>query len=113
AEFAETAGANAAPGFERAYSEDSRDPQIALAYGKSLLAQGEIGAAIFIFETHVQAGNPSLELRDHYAKALLAANRLIDAEALVLLLFDENLVLIVQLIALCGHIICSTNVDQV
>jgi len=105
AEFAETAGANAAPWFERAYSEDSRDPQIALAYGKSLLAQGEIGAAIFIFETHVQAGNPSLELRDHYAKALLAANRLIDAEALVWQLFEQNPTRIHQVVTLIGAMV--------
>src|SRR5437899_7286200 len=105
AEFAETAGANAAPWFERAYSEDSRDPQIALAYGKSLLAQGEIGAAIFIFETHVQAGNPSLELRENYAKALLAANRLIDAEALVWQLFQQNPTRIHQVVTLIGAMV--------
>ena len=42
--------------------------------------QGQIGAAIFIFEPHVIAGNPSLELRDYYSQALLAANRLATEE---------------------------------
>ncbi len=105
ADFAETAGANAAPWFERAYSEDSRDPQIALAYAKSLLTQGEIGAAIFIFETHIQAGNSSLELRDQYAKALLAANRLIDAEPLIWQLFEQNPTRIHQVVTLIGAMV--------
>src|SRR5216683_5562712 len=105
AEFAEVAGANAAPWFERAYSEDSRDPQIALAYAKSLLTQGEIGAAIFIFETHVQAGDGSLELRDNYAKALLAANRLIDAEPLIWQLFEQNPTRIHQVVTLIGAMV--------
>ncbi len=105
AEFAEAAGANAAPWFERAYSEDSRDPQIALAYAKSLLTQGEIGAAIFIFETHVQAGDASLELRDNYAKALLAANRLIDAEPLIWQLFEQNPTRIHQVVTLIGAMV--------
>ena len=74
AELAEAAGADASQYFERAYQEDPSDPRIALAYGKSLLIQGQIGAAIFIFEPHIIAGNPSLELRDYYSQALLAAS---------------------------------------
>src|SRR5438309_4667309 len=50
AELAEAAGADASQYFERAYGEDPSDPRIALAYGRSLLAQGQTGAAIFIFE---------------------------------------------------------------
>ena len=64
--------------------------RIALAYGNSLLSQGQIGAAIFIFEPHVMAGNPSLELHDSYAHALLAANRLAEAEPFVWALFEQN-----------------------
>ena len=43
-----------------------------MAYGKSLLSRGEAGAAIFIFEPLVHAGDASLELRDLYAQALLS-----------------------------------------
>src|SRR6201984_120482 len=50
AELAEASGQDASQYHERAYSEDASDPRIALAYGKSLLRQGQIGAAIFIFE---------------------------------------------------------------
>src|SRR6202021_628620 len=38
-------GGDPAPWYERAYQEDSSDEVIALAYGKSLLGQGQIGAA--------------------------------------------------------------------
>ncbi len=50
AQMAEASGANSAQWFERAYTEDATDAQIALAYGKSLMAQGEVGAAIFVLE---------------------------------------------------------------
>jgi diguanylate cyclase (GGDEF)-like protein len=90
AELTEASGTNAAQWFERAYTEDSSDPKIALSYGRSLLAQGQMGAAIFVLEPHVSAGNPSLELRDTYAKALLAANRLTEAEPFLWQIFEQN-----------------------
>src|SRR6266550_1512003 len=86
----ETAGGSAAQWFERAYSEDSSDTGIALAYGKNLLAQGQAGAAIFVLEPHVSKGGQSPELLECYAKALLAANRLTEAEPLVWQLFEQN-----------------------
>src|SRR5262252_3584606 len=69
AELTAAGGGNAAQWFERAYSENPSDAKNAIAYGKSLLGQGEAGAAIFIFEPLVP-GNSSLELRDLYAQAL-------------------------------------------
>src|SRR5438309_7624275 len=107
AELAEAAGADASQYFERAYGEDPSDPRIALAYGRSLLAQGQIGAAIFIFEAHVIAGNPSLELRDYYSQALLAANRLAEAEPLVWQLFEQNPGRLQQVVTLIGQMIDS------
>src|SRR4051794_14918915 len=50
AQLTTTEGGDAAQWYERAYQEDSSDPSIALAYGKSLLVQGQVGAAIFILE---------------------------------------------------------------
>src|SRR5262249_27735916 len=90
AEFAENAGGNAAQWFERAYSEDSTDPQIALAYGKSLLAQGQVGAAIFVLEPQMTTPSASQEMREIYVKALLAANRLTEAEPLLWQMFELN-----------------------
>jgi len=90
AELTQTSGGNSAPWIERAYGEDPADPQIALAYSKNLLEQGQLGAAIFVLEAHVNAGSSSEELRDTYAKALLATNRLNDVEPVLWQLFEDN-----------------------
>src|SRR5882724_6998344 len=90
ADITETAGGNAAQWFERAYSENPTDPKNAIAYGKSLLGQGEAGAAIFIFEPMVQSGNTAADLRDLYAQALLAAGRCLDCEPLIWQMFEQN-----------------------
>jgi tetratricopeptide (TPR) repeat protein len=90
AEITEASGANAAQWFERAYAEDSSDTKIALGYGKSLVGQGQVGAAIFVLEPLAKASDASLELRDTYVKALMSVNRLTDAEPLVWQLFQQN-----------------------
>jgi diguanylate cyclase (GGDEF)-like protein len=98
-------GGDPAQWYERAYQEDSSDEAIALAYGKSLLSQGQIGAAIFILEPQVNAGKTSLILRDIYAEALLAAGRYADAEPLVWQLFEENPSRMSQVTALIGQLV--------
>jgi diguanylate cyclase (GGDEF)-like protein len=90
AELTQTSGGNSAPWIERAYAEDPADPQIALAYSKNLLEQGQLGAAIFVLEAQVNAGSSSEEMRDTYAKALLATNRLNDVEPVLWQLFEDN-----------------------
>ncbi|HXY09415.1 MAG TPA: diguanylate cyclase [Terriglobales bacterium] len=90
AEQTRVAGGNSAPWVERAYAEDPSDPQIALAYGKAMLEQGQADAAIFAMEAHVIAGSVPDEVRQTYAQALLAANRLSDAEAIIWQLFEAN-----------------------
>ncbi|HXY48784.1 MAG TPA: diguanylate cyclase [Terriglobales bacterium] len=105
AELAEAGGQDAAQYYERGYAEDPSDPRIALAYGKSLLAQGQVGASIFILEPHVLAGNPSIELREHYAQALLSANRLSEAEPFVWQLFEQNPNRLQQVAGLIGQLV--------
>jgi diguanylate cyclase (GGDEF)-like protein len=90
AQLAQASGGKPAQWMERAYAEDPADPQIALGYSRNLLEQGQVGAAIFVLEAQVKTGSPSEELRDTYAKALLAANRLSEAEPLMWQLFEEN-----------------------
>lgn len=96
-------GGDPAQWYERAYQEDASDPEIALAYGKSLLAQGQAGAAIFIFEPQLNAGQATTELRDAYATALMAAGRSAEAEPLVWELFEQNPARVQQVIALVGQ----------
>jgi diguanylate cyclase (GGDEF)-like protein len=90
AQLAQSSGGDSAQWIERAYAEDPADPRIALEYSKNLLEQGQLGAAIFVLESQVSAGSSSEELRETYAKALLDANRLSDAEPVQWQLFEEN-----------------------
>jgi tetratricopeptide (TPR) repeat protein len=104
AELAKASGGNAASWMERAYAEDPTDPQIALGYSQNLIEQGQAGAAIFVLEPLAIGGSPSEELRDIYAKALLAADRLSDAIPVTWQLFEENpsrIQEIANLIGLC------------
>lgn len=88
ADLAKASGGNPAQWVERAYSEDPSDPQIALAYSRGLLEQGQAGAAIFVLDALVNSGSASEEMRDIYGKSLLAANRLNDAEPILWSLFE-------------------------
>jgi diguanylate cyclase (GGDEF)-like protein len=72
-----------------------------------LLSRGESGAAIFIFEPLVQAGDASLELRDLYAQALLAADRCVDSEPLIWQMFEQNPARMHQVVNLIGKMIDS------
>jgi diguanylate cyclase (GGDEF)-like protein len=105
AELTEAAGGSASAWFERAYTENPADSKTAVAYGKSLLAQGEAGAAIFIFEPLVHSGEASLELRDLYAQALLTANRCLDSEPLIWQMFEQNPARMHQVVSLIGKMI--------
>jgi diguanylate cyclase (GGDEF)-like protein len=104
AHLAAAAGSDPAQWYERAYQEDSSDEEITLAYGKSLLGQGQVGAAIFILEAQVNAGKNSPQLREIYAEALLAAGRYADAEPLVWQLFEQNPNRMPQVTALIGQL---------
>jgi diguanylate cyclase (GGDEF)-like protein len=104
AQLAAAAGDDAAHWYERAYQEDSSDEEITLAYGKTLLAQGQVGAAIFVLEPQVNAGKTSPEMRDVYTEALLAAGRYADAEPLVWQRFEQNPNRIQQVTALIGQL---------
>ncbi len=107
AKLAAEAGTDPAQWYERAYQEDAGDETIALAYGKSLLVQGQVGAAIFILEPQVIAGKNSPQLREIYAEALLAAGRYAEAEPLVWELFEQNPNRIGQLTGLIGQLMDS------
>jgi diguanylate cyclase (GGDEF)-like protein len=107
AELAEAAGSDASQWFERAYTENPSDSKVAMAYGKSLLARGEAGAAIFIFEPLVHAGDAPLDLRDLYAQALLLAGRCVDSEPLIWQLFEQNPARMHQVVSLIGKMIDS------
>jgi GGDEF domain-containing protein len=105
AELTEQSGGTPAAWYERAYQADGTNPKIALAYGRSLLVQGEAGAAIFVLTPLLNEGTPSNELRDVYAGALLAAGRFKDAEPHVMALFEQNPTRLPQVTQLIGNMI--------
>ncbi len=101
-QMAESAGGNAAQWYERAYTEDTTDPQLALAYARILLSQGQAPAVIFIVQPFITSGSFSTELRDVYAKALLATNQLAEAEPYVWQQFEENQAMLPEVAYLIG-----------
>jgi diguanylate cyclase (GGDEF)-like protein len=104
AQLAAAGGGEPGQWYERAYQEDSSDEEITLAYGKSLLGQGQVGAAIFVLAPQVNAGKSSPQLREIYCEALLAAGRYAEAEPLLWQLFEENPRLMPQVTALIGQL---------
>jgi tetratricopeptide (TPR) repeat protein len=111
AQFASADGTDAAQWHERAYQEDSSDPAVALAYGRSLLTQNQAGAAIFILEPQLNVGQPTVELRDTYADALLAVGRYAEAEPIVWQLFEQNPTRVQQVIGLIGKLLDAEEDD--
>ena len=111
AQLAAAEGTDTAQWYERAYQEDASDQEVALAYGKSLLAQGQVGAAIFILEPQLNAGEVTPALRETYADALVAAGRFADAEPLVWQLFEANPARVQQVIALVGNLLDAEQQD--
>ncbi len=105
-------GGDAAQWYERAYQEDSSDQSIALAYAKSLLSKGQVGAAIFILEPQLNSGQVTPEFRETYADALVAAGRFAEAEPLVWQLFEQNPARVQQVIGLIGSFIDGEQDDE-
>ena len=111
AQLAAADGADPAQWYERAYQEDASDQNIAISYGKCLLGQGQVGAAIFILEPQLNSGQVTPELRETYATALIAAGRYAEAEPLVWQLFEANPSRVQQVITLIGNLLDSDQED--
>jgi len=105
-------GGDASQWFERAYQEDASDQSIALAYAKSLLTKGQVGAAIFILEPQINAGPVEAEFRETYCDALVAAGRYSEAEPLVWSLFEQNPARVQQVISLIGSFLDGEQEDE-
>jgi len=105
-------GGDSAQWYERAYQEDASDQSIALAYAKSLLAKGQVGAAIFILEPQINAGPVPQEFREAYADSLVAAGRFAEAEPLVWTLFEQNPARVQQVIGLIGSFLDGSLEDE-
>ena len=105
-------GGDPAQWYERAYQEDASDQSIALAYAKTLLAKGQVGAAIFILEPQINAGPVPQDFRETFADALVAAGRYAEAEPLVWSLFEQNPARVQQVIGLIGSFLDGEQDDD-
>ncbi len=105
-------GGDAAQWYERAYQEDASDQSIALAYAKSLLTKGQVGAAIFILEPQMNSGPVTPEFREAYADALAGAGRFAEAEPLVWQLFEANPARVQQVIGLIGSFLDGEQEEE-
>lgn len=86
----QAAGSDAFAWFERAHLLDGKNPAVALAYGRALLRKRAPDKVIEVLAPFANAGDASAEMRDVYADALLAANKLVDAEPFIWSLFERN-----------------------
>jgi len=112
AQAAAAEGGDSSQWYERAYQEDSTDQGIALAYARSLLAKGQVGAAIFILEPQMNSGQVLPEFRETYCDALVAAGRFGEAEPLVFSLFEQNPARVQQVISLIGSFLDGGQDDE-
>jgi diguanylate cyclase (GGDEF)-like protein len=86
----EKGGGDAFAWYERAHSHDSSNPDIAFAYGRTLLQKGDAARAITILAPFANTADARIDIREIYAKALLADKRLVEAEPFIWHLFERD-----------------------
>jgi diguanylate cyclase (GGDEF)-like protein len=84
------AGDDPLPWYRRAHEMNAGNGDVALAYGKALHERGEMAEAIAVLEPFATAENGRMEEREAYARALMAANRLTEAEPVLWELFQGD-----------------------
>jgi diguanylate cyclase (GGDEF)-like protein len=104
------AGGNPVAILERGYQLDSSNKQLAIAYGASLVDNAKADAAIGILQPLATMADASPEAREPYARALLGANRPLEAEPFLWELFEkepakqlENLGLVIGALITAEH----------
>lgn len=86
----EKAGGNAAQWYERAYIRDAGNPGAAFGHGYALLCSGDYHKAMQVLEPLANYASSPVEARDAYAKALLGAGRLEEAEPVLWKLYEAD-----------------------
>lgn len=76
--------------YERAYSLDGSNQDAALAHGRALTEQGKAEAAIPVLEPLASFADSQPQYREAYARALLGAKRILDAEPFIWELFQKD-----------------------
>src|SRR5213075_1788394 len=90
ADLEKKAGTNPLATLQRGYSLDTANTPLAIAYGTSLVENKKSADAITILEPLATMANASPEAREPYARALIGANRPLEAEPFVWDLFEKD-----------------------
>jgi diguanylate cyclase (GGDEF)-like protein len=91
--------------YRRALAHDGNNLHAAVSCARALLARGDAGSAAAILEPLVGGEQSTPELRETYARALLAGNRPLDAEPFAWELFERNAGQIEQITQVIGALL--------
>ena len=86
----EKSGGDSAEWYERAYKYDPKNPGAAFGHGHALLLKGEAEEAVKILEPLANYPSSPIEAREAYARALLLAGHLEQAEPIVWKLYESD-----------------------
>lgn len=98
--------------YERAHGLDPGNRDVALAYGRGLLARGDAAKAITILEPIATPADSTPDYREAYARALVAAGRALEAEPYVWELFEHNAKQIDEVISVIGGLLDGDHQDK-
>jgi diguanylate cyclase (GGDEF)-like protein len=91
--------------YERAYVMDTSSPEIALAFGRSLLEHGDAANTLKVVEAFAKLPNSSEAIRETYARALLRLKRPKEAEPIILSIYDKDPKQISEIALLIGTLL--------
>ncbi len=106
-ELEEKAGADPFPWYQSAYAQDSGNADVALAYGRALLYRNDWENASKVLAPFATPRDARVDIREVYAKALLGARRLAEAEPFIWQLFERDSRQIDQVAGLIAALIDS------
>ena len=88
--------------FARAYDQDQTNPQAALLYAQGLFSRTAVPECLTVLGRAVKSPNSPLELRELYARALMAAGRPADAEPYLWELYWNDPQQVHEIVSLVG-----------
>jgi diguanylate cyclase (GGDEF)-like protein len=91
--------------YERAYVMDTSSPEIALAFGRSLLQHGDAANALKVVEAFARMPGSSEPMRETYARALLRLKRPKEAEPIILSIYEKDPKQISEIALLIGTLL--------
>src|SRR5207237_772677 len=110
-QLAEMEPANAAMWLEKGHALDPANALLALAYGRELVA-GNPERAIEVLAPFATAADGGPDYRETYARALLGANRAIEAEPFMWELFEKDPKQVDEIVLLISNLITSDNHER-